>query len=188
MTTATVSNTASQRASCHQRYFHVVTASEADPHLTMCLIAKTIPFSSLARLGIRAPDLSAGGLFVVAGVVVVIGIADDINGANFHNYPPSGNLQDEDGHGTHVAGIIGGRGLAGQGMQGIARVRLMTCKALGLRGIGNLSNAVKCIDYALIKGADIIVASWVSPAVVLCISPSYCIPNTLAFAENTIYP
>jgi hypothetical protein len=101
-------------------------------------------------------------MFVVAEVAVVTGIADDINGANFHNYPPSGNLQDEDGHGTHVAGIIGGRGLAGQGMQGIARVRLMTCKALGLRGIGNLSNAVKCIDYALIKGADIIVASWVS--------------------------
>jgi len=89
------------------------------------------------------------------------GIVDDVNGANFHNYPPSGNLQDEDGHGTHVTGVIAGRGLPGRGMQGIApRVRVLTCKALGLRGIGNLSNAVKCIDYALLKGADVIVASW----------------------------
>lgn len=60
---------------------------------------------------------------------------------------------DGNGHGTHVAGILGANGR----IRGIAPgVRLLSLKALGSSGDGSWANIAKAIDYAALKGANII--------------------------------
>lgn len=67
---------------------------------------------------------------------------------------------DDNGHGTHVAGIIGAVCNNGIGSCGVAwRVRLMPLKVLGSNGIGTSSGIIKAIDYAISKNVDIINAS-----------------------------
>jgi subtilisin family serine protease len=86
------------------------------------------------------------------------GVIDDIHGYNA--VADSGNPIDEEGHGTHIAGIIGARGDNGIGITGVAwQVQLMAVKFLGPQG-GVTSDAIKAINYARLKGARIINASW----------------------------
>jgi subtilisin family serine protease len=62
----------------------------------------------------------------------------------------SGDPQDDQGHGTHVAGIIGAVGDNSIGMSGVAwRVRLVAGKFLSRTGSGSVVNAVKTINYAV---------------------------------------
>jgi len=87
------------------------------------------------------------------------GFIDDVHGINV--LTGSGDPNDDYGHGSHVAGTIGAVGNNGVGVAGVCwRARLMACKFLDLRGIGSLSDAITCIDYARNKGARIINASW----------------------------
>ncbi|MDP3850440.1 MAG: S8 family serine peptidase [Luteolibacter sp.] len=86
------------------------------------------------------------------------GVIDDIHG--YDAVTDSGNPSDEVGHGTHIAGIIGARGANGTGITGVAwQVQLMAAKFLGPQG-GVTSDAIKAINYARLKGAHIINASW----------------------------
>ena len=65
------------------------------------------------------------------------------------------------GHGTHCAGIIGGTGLINGGILGLSpEVSIMPIRFLGADGSGDLNNAIKSIDFAIEKGAQIISASW----------------------------
>ncbi|MCY3022213.1 MAG: S8 family serine peptidase [Planctomycetota bacterium] len=83
------------------------------------------------------------------------GIIDDVHGVN--TLDDSGDVRDDNGHGTHVSGIIGAVGNNGKGVAGIAwRVQLMTCKAFDSNGAGSISTIVKAIDYARAHGAHII--------------------------------
>ena len=83
----------------------------------------------------------------------------------FNALTGSNNPMDDSGHGTLVAGIIGGAGNNGTGISGVAwRVQLMACKFLDAAGNGFVSDAIECIDYARTNGAQIINASWGSPA------------------------
>jgi len=76
-----------------------------------------------------------------------------LNGTNDPN--------DDNGHGTLVAGILGGVGNNGKGAVGVAwRVQIMACKLLDSSGYGTYSDAIACIDYARTNGARIINASW----------------------------
>jgi subtilisin family serine protease len=87
------------------------------------------------------------------------GYIDDVNGINAIN--GSGNIVDEFGHGTHVAGILGAVGNNGVGIVGTAwRIQMMGCKFLDPQLQGSVSDAVECIDYSRIKGARIVNASW----------------------------
>lgn|GEM_PF-863183 len=89
------------------------------------------------------------------------GVADDVNGINAIDSPRSGNVLDDHGHGTHVAGIIGAVGNNGLGVAGIAwRVQILTGKFLDSTGNGYISDAVECFDYARARGAKIINASF----------------------------
>lgn len=65
------------------------------------------------------------------------------------------------GHGTHCAGAVGATGLVDGGIIGLApEVSMMPLRFLGADGSGDLNNAIKAIDYAVEKGAQIISASW----------------------------
>ena len=68
---------------------------------------------------------------------------------------------DDDGHGTHVAGIIGARGNSSSGISGVAwRTKLMALKFLTAENSGSTSDAITCINYAIANGASIINASY----------------------------
>jgi subtilisin family serine protease len=57
---------------------------------------------------------------------------------------------DDNGHGTHVAGIIGAAGNNNIGVVGINwNVQLLTCKFLNSAGSGQVSDAISCLDYIL---------------------------------------
>jgi subtilisin family serine protease len=85
------------------------------------------------------------------------GFIDDIHGINAVN--GSGDPMDTDGHGSHCAGTIGAVANGGGPHVGVAwNVRLMALKFLDPSGL--TSDAIKCIDYAISKGADIMSNSW----------------------------
>ncbi|MBI4658935.1 MAG: S8 family serine peptidase [Verrucomicrobia bacterium] len=89
------------------------------------------------------------------------GYPDNVFGIDAINR--SGDPFDDGGHGTHVAGIIGAAANDGYPHVGVAwQVRLMACKFLALDGFGLTSDAIRCLDFAVNKGARIINASWVS--------------------------
>jgi subtilisin family serine protease len=57
---------------------------------------------------------------------------------------------DDNGHGTHVSGIIGAAGNNNLGVVGINwNVQLLSCKFLDSTGSGQTSDAISCLDYVL---------------------------------------
>lgn len=68
---------------------------------------------------------------------------------------------DDNGHGTHVAGVIGANAENNSGIQGINwRVKLMAIKFLSKEGSGSVSDAIKGLEWAVNKGAHILNNSW----------------------------
>lgn len=87
------------------------------------------------------------------------GVVDDIYGYN--SIDGSGDPMDDFFHGTHCAGIIGAVGNNGLGVSGVCwNVKLMAVKFLDSSGSGLTSNAIKCIQYAVNKGANVLSNSW----------------------------
>jgi hypothetical protein len=82
------------------------------------------------------------------------GVAGDFYGYNA--VAKNGDPLDDQGHGSHVAGIIGAVGNNNVGVCGVAwRVKIMACKCLDSRGAGNYSDIIAGIEYAINKGARI---------------------------------
>lgn len=76
------------------------------------------------------------------------GYVDDVYGMNGINN--SGNPMDDNNHGTHVAGTIGGVGNNGVGVAGVNwSVSIMALKFLSANGGGWGSDAVKCMNYMI---------------------------------------
>lgn len=85
------------------------------------------------------------------------GFIDDIHGWNFVS--ENNRLDDNHGHGTHIAGIIGASAGNNKGIIGIApEVSIMTLKYYDPKvpGADNLKNTVASIRYAVKMGAHII--------------------------------
>jgi Subtilisin-like serine proteases len=85
------------------------------------------------------------------------GFVDDVHGWNFVSN--NNKLDDNHGHGTHIAGIIGAEAGNGKGIIGISpQVSLMVLKYYDPKvpGTDNLKNTVAAIKYAVAKGAHII--------------------------------
>lgn len=86
------------------------------------------------------------------------------NGGNLVGYDfgeEDADPMDHDGHGTHVAGIVGAVGNNAVGVSGICpTVRIMPVKFFTDAGGGDVGNAIRAIDFAVEHGARIINASW----------------------------
>ncbi|HEC75996.1 MAG TPA: hypothetical protein ENI33_01905, partial [Thermoplasmatales archaeon] len=76
------------------------------------------------------------------------GVVDDIHGADFVDM--DGSPDDENGHGTHCAGIICAHGNNGIGVTGVCwRAQLMVLRTFDASGRGSFSSFEKCIDYVI---------------------------------------
>lgn len=104
------------------------------------------------------------------------GYIDDTQGWNFvyNNNSP----QDDEGHGTHVSGIVVGVGdSVFQAHTQATKIQIMPLKFLDSEGIGATSDAIRAIYYAVNNGAKVINNSWgggsYSQALVEAISFAY---------------
>lgn len=79
------------------------------------------------------------------------GFVDDFQGWNFAG--SSNDITDDVGHGTHIAGIIGGRS---SGVSPDVSLMILKYYDPEQTGAQNLANSIKAIRYAVEKGASII--------------------------------
>ena len=87
------------------------------------------------------------------------GFIDDVYGADVvgSTYDHDGDPQDDNGHGTHVAGIIAAQGDNGIGIIGVApNAQIMAIKAAQYSGVLTSTDISEAILYAYQQGADII--------------------------------
>lgn len=86
-----------------------------------------------------------------------------------HGYDADANIadpMDDNGHGTHCAGVIGAEGDNNLGIAGVNwKVQIMPLKFLGRSGFGSTKNAIEAINYAIDRKKNgvnvrVISASW----------------------------
>jgi subtilisin family serine protease len=91
----------------------------------------------------------------------------------------NGNVQDQNGHGTHVTGVIAATGNNGQGVAGIDwHAQIMPLKILDSMGSGSLDAAVTAVYFAAQHGARVINASWGSSA------PDPALADAIRYADQ----
>jgi subtilisin family serine protease len=93
---------------------------------------------------------------------------DDVHGFNFVD--DNDDPMDDNGHGTHCAGIIGAEGDNGLGIAGVNwNVKIMPLKFMDADGTGTTKDAIEAINYVIDRkragvNVRIISASWGSTA------------------------
>ncbi len=96
------------------------------------------------------------------------GPINDVHG--FNVVEDNGDPMDDNGHGTHCAGIIGAEGGNGIGIAGVNwRVKIMPLKFMDAEGTGTTKDAIEAINYVIDRkragvNVRIISASWGSTA------------------------
>jgi thermitase len=87
------------------------------------------------------------------------GYVDDHIGVDIRD--GEGDGEDGNGHGTHVAGIIGASGDNGLGVSGVCwSGSVMSVKFMNSRGQGAMSDAAEAIEYAVRNGARVLNCSF----------------------------
>jgi thermitase len=92
------------------------------------------------------------------------GVVDDYNG--FSALDSERDPMDENGHGTHCAGIVGAEGDNSLGIAGVNwQVEIMPLKFMGRGGFGSTKDAVEAINYVIERkkagvNVRVISASW----------------------------
>src|SRR5919197_143543 len=93
-----------------------------------------------------------------------LGVMDDYDG--FSAVGEERDPMDENGHGTHCAGIIGAEGDNNEGIAGVNwKVEIMPLKFMGKGGFGTTKDAIEAINYVIARKSDgvnvrVISASW----------------------------
>jgi subtilisin family serine protease len=93
-----------------------------------------------------------------------LGIVDDYDG--FSALAEERDPMDENGHGTHCAGIVGAEGDNNLGVAGVNwKVEIMPLKFMGRGGFGSTKDAIEAINYVIARKKDgvnvrVISASW----------------------------
>jgi subtilisin family serine protease len=93
-----------------------------------------------------------------------LGTVDDTNG--FNAVDNSSDPMDENGHGTHCAGIIGAEGSNDIGISGVNwKVQIMPLKFMNAGGFGTTKDAIEAVNYVIDRkkagvNVRIISASW----------------------------
>jgi subtilisin family serine protease len=85
------------------------------------------------------------------------GYIDDINGWNFFSGQPL--IGDNQYHGTHVAGVIAADH-SGSVLGVAPQAQILPLAFLGPKGNGELSSALKAMEYSISMGAKVVNASW----------------------------
>lgn len=87
------------------------------------------------------------------------GFADDIHGYDFVNQTAA--MRDNNGHGTHCAGIAAAAGNNNIGITGAnPDALIMPVTVMQSDGVGDVATIIKGIDYAVANGADVISMSF----------------------------
>lgn len=89
----------------------------------------------------------------------------------FNAFTGTNNIDDDNGHGTLVCGILGAVGNNGKGMTGAAwSVQMMICKCLDSTASGSDSTVIACLDFAETNGARVINTSFDTTGTSLAVS------------------
>jgi subtilisin family serine protease len=135
--------------------------------------ASTIVAIVDSGIDLRNPDL-AGRLWVNPSASRR---GRTVYGWNFVNN--NGNVQDQFGHGTHVAGVIAAAADNRKGIVGVDwNAKIMPLKTLAADGSGSLANAAAAIRFAVDHGARVINASWGSDL------PDDALYDAIAYADQ----
>ena len=111
------------------------------------------------------PDLAAN-IWTNTGEIAANGIDDDNNGkiddtSGWDFVYDDNNPMDGNGHGTHVAGIIGAVGNNARGVTGICwNAKIMILRAFDASGSATVADTIEAMDYARQNGAKVINASY----------------------------
>ncbi len=170
------------------------TATPDDPYFSQQWALQNSGQSVLGASGTAGDDIGASYIWphaTGAGVTVAVvdtgvdATAPDLMGQLVPGYSwINGNTdtQDQDGHGTHVSGIIAAVQNNGIGVSGVAPgAHVMPLQALDSNGNGTDADVAAAFNYAGNAGVPIVNASLGSG------SPSQAIEQAIAAHPNTLY-
>lgn len=130
------------------------------------------PWTGLGQWNIRVINAPEGWQIQKGSHSVIVAVLDTGIRATHHdllaNYVPLGfnwvdndaDTSDDNGHGTHVAGVIAAETNNSYGIAGLAQVWVMAEKVLDANGVGTLADVASGIIHAADAGADIICMSF----------------------------
>ncbi|HKQ76374.1 MAG TPA: S8 family peptidase [Blastocatellia bacterium] len=102
---------------------------------------------------INHPDLTANLWSAPAAFTVTVGgqtINCPAGSRGYNSVTNTCTPVDDNNHGSHCAGTIGGRGNNGTGVAGVNwTTSIMALKFLSASGSGNTADAIECIDFAI---------------------------------------